>query len=323
VGDVRYCSGCGAAAHAEGTYCVECGRSLEDLRGEPVQTSPRPVAPAAAWAGGARVTSPGIQIGSLAPRPAELWTVIALFGFAGLYFLWIALKALPATSRLFDLPGGKSLAFVLLILLFVIAAMGASLLAVASMLYKGDRVGRGLAYVIVAAVTSSVLFSNVQTTGETLAMIASLLAAAVLAFSPGVQNVFTGPNAPDRDQPTSIVVARVALGVWIALLGLTGVLYLFLADIKGVYVLLGLLFLGIAAGARVLYSRLLSPDPSARLIATLGALFVIVLLFLGEANSGFVMIVGLTAAIPVCLWLPTDARAYYGEAPLFVVGPST
>jgi hypothetical protein len=42
------------------------------------------------------------------------------------------------------------------------------------------------------------------------------------------------------------------------------------------------------------------------------------LLLIGRHDVGFALMIGLTAAIPICLWLPTDVRAYYGDAPIVV-----
>jgi hypothetical protein len=202
------------------------------------------------------------------------------------------------------------------ILLLYVAALGASLLGIALMLYRADRVGRGLAYIAIATTTAAVIFSTPQTTGEMLAMLASLGAGAVLALSPAVRAYFVGPHAPQRSQPTSIIVARVSIAIWIALLGLAGVSYVLLHQIKGSYTAIGVILLGLAGGALFLYRRLGTPDRQARAIATLAAAVTIVLLLVGDHAKGFVMLVGLTAAIPICLWIPTDARAFYGDGPL-------
>jgi hypothetical protein len=325
----NYCGNCGTKLEPTNRFCGRCGAAVQPVSeadrvtvvdGPAFSSVDAPRAPSVGVAAGpppGRASTPAITL--VAGLPVELWVVIALFTAPGVYLIWISLKALPDTFRLFNNPYfHNSLAFVLLILLFFIAALGASLLAIAWMLYRADRVGRGLAYIAIAMVTASVAFSDSHTSGEIVAMLASLAAGAVLGLSSAVRAVFTGPNARDRDQPTSIVVARVSIAVWIGLLALAGVLYLFLSSIKGEYTLIGVAMLALAIGAFALYRRLTAPDRQARTIATVGALATIVLLLLGQHSTGFVMLVGLTAAIPICLWLPPDARAFYGDAPLRV-----
>lgn len=135
--------------------------------------------------------------------PLELAAVVALFALPGVYFLWIAVKALPDSLRLVSNGYfGHAFGLALLVLLLVVAALGVALLLIARMLYRGSRVGRGLAYV---AVASTVLFEDQQSGAAVLVMLASLAAATVLAFAPAVREVFNAADAPDADQPTSIV----------------------------------------------------------------------------------------------------------------------
>ena len=202
----------------------------------------------------------------------ELWIVIGLFALPGIYFVQAALRALPDSFRLLSMAGFlHRLALVLLILVILVGALGVSLLLTAWLLYKADRVGRGLAYVVIASLTALALFGDNTSGGEVLSMLAGIAAAAVLALSPAVRDVFTAANAPTHAQPTSVIVARVALAIWIGLLGLAGILYLLISDINGKYAVIGLLLLGLAGGAFALYRRLTTPDRSARLIATAGA----------------------------------------------------
>lgn len=241
--------------------------------------------------------------------------MIGLFAAPGIYLIVESLKAVPDAVDLFGY-FDDSFAFVLLMLLFIIAALGTALLIVAWMLYRADRVGRGLAYVIVAMFVTAVLFGDSDSTGLTLSLLAAIAAAAVLAFAPAVRDFFRGPHAPQRDQPTSIVVARVSVAIWIALLAIDGIMLLMLGGIEGKYIAIGILLLGVGAGALVLYQRLAAADRQARLITTIAAGVAVVLLLIGRDDNGFVMLVGLTVAIPICLWLPPDARIFYGDKPI-------
>jgi hypothetical protein len=258
-----------------------------------------------------------VQVAGL---PLELWLVIGLFAAPGIYLVQLVLRALPDAFRFFSETGGpfQKFALVLIILLFMVLALGAGLLGIAWLLHRADRVGRGLAYVTVACLASLVIFGDGTTTGEVLSMFAGLLAAALLAFAPAVKDHFTGAAAPQRSQPTSIVVARVSMAIWIGLLVVASVLDFLLGDIAGKYIALGVLELLIAAGVLALYLRLPIGDRTTRAIVTAGAIIAFILLLIGRHDGGFVMLVGLTAAIPVCLWVPRDAREFYGDPPLVI-----
>jgi hypothetical protein len=206
----------------------------------------------------------------------------------------------------------------LIILLFMVLALGAALLAIAWLLHRADRVGRGLAYVTAACLASLVIFGDGTTTGEVLSMFAGLVAAGILAFAPAVKDYFTGPSAPQHPQPTSIVVARVSMAIWIGLLTVASILDFLLGDIGGKYIALGVLELLIAAAVLALYLRLPIGDRTTRAIVTAGAIIAFILLLVGRHDNGFVILVGLTAAIPICLWIPRDAREFYGDPPLVI-----
>jgi hypothetical protein len=317
----RFCAACGTALPDAASFCSACGGAvIRQVVAEPPPSPPLPSGAGGATAG-AMPSVPYRTGVVLAGLPLELWAVIALFALPGVYLAQAALRALPDTLRLFDLGGfAHTLAFVLLVLLVLIGALGGCLLAIALLLYRADRVGRGLAYVAIASLVALVVFGDGVSTGEILSMLAGLAAAAVLALAPAVREVFTGSRAPTRGQPTSIVVARVSLAVWIGLLGLSGILYLLLADIEGKYAAIGILLLGLTVGALVLYRRLEQPDRKARTVASVGAVAAVILLLAGLHYTGFTMLIGLTVAIPAFLWLPADARRFYGEEPLNLHG---
>lgn len=331
-----YCSSCGTALRSDARFCPSCGASVA---GEsPTVTPPEPAAQTedayqeylrrreTTQHASRRATTPALPLTELrlniliAHLPLELWIVIGLFAAAGVYLAQLALRAMPDSFRLLGDAGGayQRFALVLLILLFVILALGSALLLIAWLLNRGDRVGRGLAYVTVACLVSLVLFGDGTTTGLVLCMLAGLIAAAILAFAPAVRDVFTGSKAPQRNQPTSIVVARISMAVWIALLMLGAILNFLLGDIAGKYIALGILELLVAAALLALYTRLPMGDRNTRAIVTFAAVVAFILLLIGRHDSGFVLLLGLTAAIPICLWLPPDAREFYGDDPLVV-----
>jgi hypothetical protein len=302
------CEHCGSALDPSAAVCMRCaeGEAGTGLASATVsRPSERPVSPERE--GGS----------STAALPLGLLAVIGLFLFAGGALIWTSLRALPDTFRLLSNAGFAHLvALALLLALLVIALLGLGLLIVARMLYRADRVGRGLAYVAAGTVAAAILFASTKTTGEMLAMFASIGAIAVLALSPGVRAYFTGPNAVQRDRPTSVVIAQVCVAVLAGLLMIVGFMYLLLGDVGGKYVFIGLALLGLAFGALLLVRRLSGPDRGARSLVSIGAVVGIILSFLGTRSSGFLVPLGIYGSILVCLWLAPDARAYFGDEPL-------
>lgn len=314
-----FCASCGAALGSKARFCPSCGTATGSGADPAEGRLVPPSSPQGLRAPATPLSELRLNV-LIAGLPLELWLVIALFAVPGAYLVQLSARALPDGFRaVADLSGPLQRLFVvLLVLIFLVMALGLALLGIAWMLQRRDRVGRGLAYVVVATLASLVIFGDGPTTGEILSMLAGLLAAAVLAFAPAVRDAFTGIDAPQRAQPTSIVVARVSLAIWIGLLALAAVLDFLIGDIDGTYVAVGVLELLIAAVVLALYLRLPIGDRTTRTIVTAGAAVAIVMLLIGRHDGGFVMLIGLTAAIPACLWLPADAREFYGDGPLLV-----
>jgi hypothetical protein len=297
------------------------------------QNAARQEVPAASYATASRAASPagkqslygdgwafpisyrsGVVVNGL---PLELWAVIGLLAVAGVYLVQLALRALPDSFRLLGYSWyPHTLAFVLLILILLVGALGAALLWLGWRLHQRSRVARGLTYVAVASLTTTVLFGDGVTTGEVLAMLAGLAAAGILGLSPAVRPLFTGADAPDGEQPSALVVARVSIALWLILLGVAAVLDFCLANLDGKYAAIGVFEAAVVAGGIAIYRRLGLADRRARLIATGGAGLAFILLLIGRHDVGFALLLGLTAAIPVCLWLPTEVRAFYGDSPI-------
>lgn len=260
-----------------------------------------------------------LQPGQLiAGLPLELWAVIALFAAPGLYFVIQSLRVLPDTVNLLTSGWlGFRLGLIVLFLVLVIAALGVGLLAIARLLHHADRVGRGLAYIAAAAVAAGVLFgSSNQSTGAVLAMLGALGAIAVLALAPAVRAHFTGPNAPQHAEPTSVVIARVCLVCVLIGFALVGFAYFLLGTIEGKYLLVGLGLLALAFAGQRVSGRLLLADRQARSLITVGCLAAFVLLLIGLHDAGAFTLLALVIAVPICLWIPADARAFFGDAPL-------
>jgi hypothetical protein len=351
--DDRFCPGCGIAQPApDATGTAAEAQALAPIGQypavEPVATAPEPepvvaapepepvAAAAEPAAESTRVSSTSAGFGwaspstpgefnftsrtniDLAGRPLELWVPVALFAAAGAYLLQLTLRALPDTFRLFNidfLP--KSYVFALVLVLLLVIALGVGLLGIAALLYRGDRIGRGIAYLAVAALAGIAIFGEGTTTGEVLTMVGGFAAAAILGLAPAVKEIFDAGR--QRDQPTSIIVARVALATWLVLLAVGAVIDFCLESVSGKFIFYGIILAALAVGGFLIFTRLGLADPRARIIVTLGAAAALIFLLLGLHNSATAFLVGLTVAIPVCLWLPADARAFYGDQPLVTV----
>ena len=297
-----FCTQCGTELSPAAEFCTSCGQRVA----APTSAGPQAVA-------GTNLPWSDVQFQGL---PVMLWAVITLFAVPGLYLLWSGVRPMPSlVSGLGDYGYSGTLFAAFFILFLLVASLGAALVGIAWMLYRADRAGRGLAYVAVGMLVTEVIFGDATSTGVVLVMLAGLASAGILAFEPSVRATFTGPQARQRDQPTGVVVARVVVAVWAFLLALFGVLYLLLEQEDHAWVALGILFLVLAAGAATVSRRLLSADPNARLVATVAAIIAIVLMLIGEHDGGFVLGIGLTIAVPICLWLPADTREFFGDAP--------
>lgn len=314
MGNPRFCRSCGTALGADAQFCASCGAATvgpppaESL--PPPPTTPRTTDPGPAAATQIRL-GPGEVVAGL---PIELWLVIGLYALAGGALVIQALRALPDTFDVIELL--PRLGFALLLLLVAIGALGAGLLLVAWRLHQADRVGRGLAYVAAAMVFTSVAFSDNPSTSAIIALLASIAAAAVLGLSPNVRTHFTGPNAPHWDEPTSIVVARTCVIVLAVLLAIVSLAFLLLGSDEGRYIVVALGLIGVAIGGFLVSQRLPAADRQARVILTVGAGIAFVLILLGLHDGGSVMLLGLVAAVPVALWVPPDARTFFGDPPL-------
>jgi hypothetical protein len=243
------------------------------------------------------------------PHPLELAVVIGLFAMAGGlilgWALWAILQVIPEMTES-DL--GRALGFIVLFALIVSAEVGAALLAIAYMLHRHSRAGRVLAYVVLGLIFTSVLLGGESSGWYLFAMLLTGGGVVVLALAPAVRDVFTGPDAPETEQPTSVVVARAIAAAWVADSVILGSVYFFVGSfVEGKYAAYGLIGGGIAFGAYVVYRRLAVADPQARVFASVVAGIGIVLGLLGIDPAGFFCGV----VILICVWAPPGARQWF------------
>lgn len=299
----NFCQQCGTKLTLEAPFCGECGASTAGFN----RTSPPPIQRE-------RLTW---QIPIVDGLPLTLWVVVALYAIPGAYLVWIGIRPLPDLVSSLGDPGG-TLVVAFFVLFLLVSALGVGLLAIAYLLYQADRVGRGLAYVAAGMMLTEVVFGSATSTGVVLVMLAALGAAAALAFEPNIQSHFTGLNAHQRDEPSGVVVARVIFVVAALLLALFGILDLLLGSIDNAWYALGVLFLVLATGAIIVARSLRAADRRARIAATVGAVAGAILLLIGTHAGGFVLGIGLMLAVPISLWVPTETRQFFGDAPLLI-----
>lgn len=255
----------------------------------------------------------------IAGLPVELWLVIAAFAIPGGWIVFDMAKALPDSIKLIGAQFfGFRLGLALTMIVVLVGLLGAAMLAIAWRLYLRDRVGRGLAYAFGGTIIVSVLFSSSRTSAETWAMIFSIVGIAILAFSPRVRATFDRADSGDGT-PTSVVVSRTAIAIFSAIAILVAVIYLLLASVSAKYVAVAIVAAGAAVLASIWSKRLVHADRSARLYLTLGGVVVaIAMLTLGRFTAGLLVPLGLLVSAIGSLWLPNDAREFFGDEPLKV-----
>lgn len=247
-------------------------------------------------------------------HPLELLAVVALFAIPG---AWIAIQVLTNLSSVFELFSfSASFGLLFLLVALIVLAVGVGLVAVAYLIYRRDDVGRGLAYVVTGVVAVSALVSDTRTTASIVAMIATLCASAVLAFAPAVREAFAAARNPERPRPTSVVVAEVCLLLFAAFMGLLALIDFLAGSDSAKYVVVGLLLAGVAVFALSTYRRISTGDRQARLLASIAAAAGLVLVLMSAGAGGATLLIALAAAVPAFLWLPSDARRFFGDAPL-------
>jgi hypothetical protein len=146
-------------------------------------------------------------------------------------------------------------------------------------------------------------------------MILSVLGSAILAVAPRIRSMFSTPES--GGPPTSVIVSRTLIATFSAAAIVVALIYFLLATFSAKYVVAGIIAAAIAIGASLVARRLDNGDRQARLTVTIGAgASVLLLLILGRAQNGLLVPIGLALAAVGFLWLPNDARAFFGDKPL-------
>src|SRR5581483_48045 len=222
-----FCGACGKAMPATAAFCPGCGASVTPLQSQRSMPATNAVPAPRAHGVQPATAPPRVAMLSGAVAPTELLLVCAVMAIAGALVMWPVLDALPDTIRLFgDGALGRDLGLLLLLVWTMMGAFAAACVVLAWRLLHADRVARGLTYVLAGGLGLSILLGNEKGTQLDLVMVACFGIVAVLAFAPRVQAFFTGPNARQYDQPTSVVIARTLVAVWASAILLIGLVFL-------------------------------------------------------------------------------------------------
>jgi hypothetical protein len=264
--------------------------------------------------------------------PNEVLAVIAVLGVLGGYTLYQGLRPLPDVLDAASTESGRIVVAVVILLLLV-AAFGAACLAIAYLLARADRVGRGLAYAMALALGISALLENNSeggfssddsSTWQIVIVLGSIAAAALLGLPAASRQFFTGPTSRDHNRPVSVVVVQVLITCIGSLVALSGALYLLIGSYKHSYYAIGLGLLALAGGYAVGYQLLRNRDPRAPIVTTAVAGIAILLqLVAGSDITGFVLGVGPQVMIVVLLWASRDAVTFFGRTPTWLNGLPT
>lgn len=316
------CSACGAALRPKARFCSVCGAAQPEAPaqepGDPgsPEAAPTASAPQAAVTATAPAGAPGaVAPGQIAGLPVEAWLAVACFALPGAWLVWSALRDLPDSL---DLMGISSRLGALVTLLVVLDGMlGAGMLAIARMLYRRDRVGRGLAYAVAPTLAACYLFANYRTHAETAVVLGALAGAAVLVLAPGARAFFTGPDALDHGSPTSISVSCVGISFYCVFASVVALLYFVLGTDSPKWLILAGVY-GATVALVALYSTsLMQTDRPARRAITIGAAALVVIqIAFGRHDFGVLVPTALACVVAVALWLPADARDFIGDEPI-------
>ncbi|WP_433030734.1 hypothetical protein [Actinomycetospora sp. CA-053990] len=262
--------------------------------------------------------------------PGLLWAMIAGFGIVAACLLYPTIVFLRLGAAMFSSPalGLLGLAIALVSGSFVVAFA-----RVGYGLYEGSRVARGVAFVLAGYLLLSCFAMPVATGLTVVLAVGSLGVVAVLAFAPSARAWFAGPWCRGTELPTSIVVAQTVIlyssgitALLAATLLVAGIALLALpyaAGTAGLMIVTALVCAAVAAVGFWAKAAVARAERLARVLVTVAtAADLVVVVLLSAADESVLPLLaafGLHAAVVVALWLPADARRFFGEAALPVV----
>jgi len=244
--------------------------------------------------------------------PLELLAACALMTIAGLLTLVPAIRIVPDIVELLGLRGfARQIGLLLLTVWTMLALVAVALIFLAWKIVHGDRVARGLSYVLLGGLGGAILIGDEHSTELVLGMLACFGALAVLALAPSLREFFGGAGLTG-EQPAAVVQARMLVAIWAATMIFVGVMFLSLDDLDGKFLPIGVLLVVLGAATWYLNGRLAMGDPTGRALITAAAgAYLILLLILGEGHPGLILPLALAAGAVVNLWAGSEAQQHF------------
>jgi hypothetical protein len=333
----RSCSRCGANLDAQAAFCSRCGQPVDAAT-----PPPRTYRSVREQIGDVQRRLPG----NLATIPIELLVAVALMAASAIWLCVTVALHVHDVASLFedsDGAGAPGLALYALATLVILLAFCGWLGFLAWRVTERDARARAVAYVPLTGYGLAVLFSNADVDGSpgTRAALHSLdshgampivtmlmcwAAALILAVTPRIRGFFgtVGPTGQAVQRFDPVRVARDVLIAFASGVAAVGVMYLvahLIADpfetSIGVKVLvIGILFVAVAAGVIASLNRLVGGDPFARAAVSGLVLAYLVLMAIVEGQDlALLLLLFIGLGGLGYLWLHPAVRARYGARP--------
>jgi hypothetical protein len=224
-----------------------------------------------------------------------------------------AIRILPDMVELLGQSGfARQIGLLLLTVWAILALVGVALIFLAWKMVHGDRVARGLSYVLLGGLGGAILIGDEQPTELVLGMLACFVALAVLALAPSLREFFGGAPVVGGEQPAPVVQARMLVAIWAATMIFVGVMFLALDDLDRKFLPIGVLLVVLGAATWYVNGRLAKGEPAARtLISAAASAYLILLLILGEGHPGLILPLALAAGAVVHLWTGGEVQQHF------------
>lgn len=300
-----YCEKCGGQHSAGARFCWRCGAPVTSSPDVPTTISPVEAhgAPRAERTN----TSASTSGASSRPPAIVLVSLVVLVG-AGL-LLYVAIRTMvdvgPGLAENSKL--SRALSVALFVLAFVIATFGATLAGIAVMLWRGNRVGRALAWAMCGAAAVAELVDPARTAVGTWTLVALIVIAGLLAL-PDVGRFL----AVSDGRPTAVVTAVVLIGYFAWDVAIVGAVLIPLGSIDTTNRVTGIVTLA-AALALVLVMRALSAGHQwARIVASMFLVGAgVALVVAGHRSPSMAGLAALSGLTALTLWVAPGSGAFF------------
>jgi hypothetical protein len=328
------CPRCGAELDTDAAFCSRCGQAVRGQAAHGQAT--RSYRSVSEQFSEFQRRLPG----PLATVPLELLAAVALMVASAPWLgVTVALHVHDVADLFGDSAfGGKlpGLALAVLATLIVLLAFAVWLIYLAWRLTERDSLSRAVAFVPLVGYGLAVLFSSAREEGSggtffalhsidshgpmpILTMLMCWAAAVLLAAAPGIRGFF-GVVRGEQSRLAAIPAARILLTIFAGGIACVGVLYLVAHLIAKPYedsigvklMVIGILFIAVAAGIIAMLARLVGGDPMARLLITgLVLAYLILMALIAGQDLALLILLFIGAGAVAYLWLAPTARIHF------------